>query len=197
MSNTKNDVEFKQTSMDLSKAIQGQEKREPKVVQAVKPTPKSASQPTQEKREPKHYVDGEVLTEKDLEKMSPTERENYLEEKRLANVEKMKNIKYHARDLRKKYQRTEDINSNQPEDPELDGVERDEFCDEFFYDSTSKNRQKNVCKKYHIKQRDLRKGVEVARKLFVPAMMKTEKQSVVMAICDLLEFGDLPGRNEK
>ena len=194
MSNTKNDVEFKQASMDLSKAIQGsaQEKREPKVVQAVKPTAKSAlspqpAQPTQEKQEPKHYVDGEVLTEKDLEKMSPTERENYLEEKRLANVEKLKKIKYHARDLRNKYQRSEEINSNQTEDPELDGEESDDF----FYDKPQKNKQKNVCKKYHIKQRDLRKGVEVARKLFVPAMMKTEKQSVVMAIMDLLEFGDL------
>lgn len=195
MSEKKN--EFQQTSIDINKVI---DKPPVKVVPAVKPTAPNGNgtqtaqqsaqaQPTKEKREPKHYVEGEVLTETDLQKMTITERENYLEEKRLANVEKLKEIRYHSRELKNKYQRVK-----QNEAPDVEESKEDEYDDFISIDS---KKQKNVCKKYRINVRELRKGVEVARRLFVPAMMKTEKQAVVMAICDLLEFGDLPGRIEK
>lgn len=184
MKENKNVVLPGQMAMDINAA------RTPPTVKTVTPSPRTEQAATSERK--KHYVQGEVLTESDLKNMTLRERNQYEREKDAAYLQKAREEQERVKELRRKYK--EPKNSvDEPKTQDLDEVDEDDGGE--LAESTSENKyirkQKNVCKKYKIKQSELRRGVERARELFVGKMLNSEKQRVVLAIIDLLEFGDI------
>ena len=51
--------------------------------------------------------------------------------------------------------------------------------------------QRNLCRKYGIKRKTLQSAIEEAKKLFVARLTVNFNSKVVVAIVDLLEFGDI------
>ncbi len=51
--------------------------------------------------------------------------------------------------------------------------------------------QHNLCRKYGIKRKDLQLAIEEAKKLFVARLTLNFNSKIVVAIVDLLEFGDI------
>lgn len=141
------------------------------------------------KENKKNYVPGETLTEEERDKMTALELENYESEKEVAFLKKAKEDRERVKALRKSRKAkspAEEISSEAP------GESEDCICDdEFSPKNNFSKRQANICRKYGITRRELRRGVERARELFVPKMFSTEKQKVILAIIYLLEFGDI------
>lgn len=142
------------------------------------------------KESKKNYVPGESLTEEEREKMTALELENYESEKEVAFLKKAKEDRERVKALRKNRKAkapAEEIPSEAPDES------NDDICDDEFSPKNNNfsKRQANICRKYGIKRRELRRGVERARELFVPKMFSTEKQKVILAIIYLLEFGDI------
>lgn len=139
----------------------------------------------------KNYVPGEALTEEDRKRMTATELENYQNEKDVAFLKKAKEESERVKKIRKARNAQAGVmpEENQNDVPDVDDDICEDETNEFPSKKTSK--QSNVCRKYGIKRRELRRGIERARELFVPKMFPTEKQKVILAIIDLLEFGDI------
>ena len=51
--------------------------------------------------------------------------------------------------------------------------------------------QRELCKKYGIKRKQLQRAIEEAKKLFVARLTVSFNSKIVVAIVDLLEFGDI------
>lgn len=51
--------------------------------------------------------------------------------------------------------------------------------------------QRNLCKKYGIKRKNLQAAIEEAKKMFVARLTVNFNSKIVVAIIDLLEFGDI------
>ena len=56
---------------------------------------------------------------------------------------------------------------------------------------TKREYQRNLCRKYGIKRKMLQNAIEDAKKLFVARLTTSYNSKVVVAIVDLLEFGDI------
>ena len=54
-----------------------------------------------------------------------------------------------------------------------------------------KKKKRNICKKYGIREKELKKAIEQARKLFVPKMGANYDSKLLIAIIELLEYGDI------
>ena len=54
-----------------------------------------------------------------------------------------------------------------------------------------KKKKRNICKKYGIREKELKKAIEQARKLFVPKMGANYDAKLLIAIIELLEYGDI------
>ena len=54
-----------------------------------------------------------------------------------------------------------------------------------------KKKQRRICEKYGIKEKQLNAATEQARKLFVPRMGAKTAPKLLVAIIELLEFGDI------
>jgi hypothetical protein len=178
MNNKKETVLPGQTSININEALTA-----PTSMPTVKPM-----MPTAPK---KNYVPGETLTEEDRNKMTATELENYEGEKDAAFLQKAKEESKRVKELRRKKK----LQNTLAEEISVEGLDEheDDICDDEFSSkiSSSKTKQSNICRKFGIKRRELRRGVELARELFVPKMFSREKQKVILAIIHLLEFGDI------
>lgn len=51
--------------------------------------------------------------------------------------------------------------------------------------------QRNLCRKYGIKRKELQLAIEEAKKMFVARLTVNFNSKIVVAIVDLLEFGDI------
>lgn len=51
--------------------------------------------------------------------------------------------------------------------------------------------QRNLCRKYGIKRKTLQNAIEEAKKMFVARLTVNYNSKIVVAIVDLLEFGDI------
>ena len=51
--------------------------------------------------------------------------------------------------------------------------------------------QRNLCRKYGIKRKTLQNAIEEAKKMFVARLTVNFNSKIVVAIVDLLEFGDI------
>lgn len=54
-----------------------------------------------------------------------------------------------------------------------------------------KKKKRKICKKYGIREKELKKAIEQARKLFVPKMGANYDSKLLIAIIELLEYGDI------
>ena len=54
-----------------------------------------------------------------------------------------------------------------------------------------KKKKRKICKKYGIREKELKKAIEQARKLFVPKMGANYDAKLLIAIIELLEYGDI------
>ncbi len=182
MNNKKETVLPGQTSININEVLTA-----PASMPTVKPTTPTAPK--------KNYVPGESLTEEDRNKMTATELENYEGEKDAAFLQKAKEESNRVKELRRKKK------LQNPLAEEFSLEVPDELCDEDeetveeipskISSCKSRKRQPNICRKHRITHRELRRGIERARELFVPKMFSTEKQKVILAIIELLEFGDI------
>ena len=163
-----------------------------KPVQTVQPT-----KPTAPKKEEIHYEPGKTLTEAQVQKMTEAEKKRYFQERDLALDKKCAEGVARRAALKKKIRKS----SNTEEDDELEESEDDDFEAEDDESTTAertsrkkkRRRRRNVCKKHGIKPRELKRGVETARAIFVPklAVNKGIPTKVLIAIIDLLENGDI------
>ena len=165
-----------------------------KPVQTVQP-----AKPTAPKKEELHYEPGKALTEDQLKKMTNSEKERYFQERDSALDKKCAEGVERRAALKKKIRAG---NSKAEEDDELEESEDDDFEEEDDESPTvartsekkkKRRRRRNVCKKHGIKPRELKRGVETARAIFVPklAVNKGIPTKVLIAIIDLLENGDI------
>ena len=165
-----------------------------KPVQTVQPT-----KPTAPKKEEIHYEEGKTLTEAQVQKMTEAEKKRYFQERDLALDKKCAEGVARRAALKKKIR---EESSNTEEDDELEESEDDDFEEEEDESPTvartsekkkKRRRRRNVCKKHGIKPRELKRGVETARAIFVPklAVNKEIPTKVLIAIIDLLENGDI------
>ena len=130
--------------------------------------------------------------------MSAAERERYEGEKEAAYLKKAREEQERVAALKKKYAKQDVMAEVTPpicSVPEAPEDEEDEIDEEFneneFKKSGKLKNIRKICRKYRIKAKELRRGIERARELFVPQMIKAEKQAVVLALIELLEFGDI------
>ena len=70
-----------------------------------------------------------------------------------------------------------------------DGAEESDGED--FETVPKKPKRRRICKKYGIKDKELSKAIDEARKLFVPKMGATCAPKLLVAIIELLEYGDI------
>lgn len=165
------------------------------VAPAQKETPKTEAK---EERAPL-YVPGETVTEEEWARMSAAERERYEGEKEAAYLKRAREEQERVVALKKKYAKKDvkaEVTPPTCSVPEAPEGEEDEFDEEFneneFKKSGKVKNCRKICRKYRIKPKELRRGIERARELFVPQMIKSESnQAVVLALIDLLEFGDI------
>ena len=126
--------------------------------------------------------------------MTTSEKERYFQERDAALDKKCaEGVKLRAA-LKKKI-RAESSESEEVEDDEEE-LEEDDEEEQPSEPSKKKKKsckQRNVCKKHKVKRRELRRGIETARGIFVPklAVNKEIPTKVLIAILDLLENGDI------
>ena len=136
------------------------------------------------------------MTEAQVQKMTEAEKKRYFQERDAALDKKCAEGVARRAALKKKI-RAESSESEEVEDDEEeleeDDVEEDEQPSEPSKKKKKSRKQRNVCKKHKVKRRELRRGIETAREIFVPklAVNKEIPTKVLIAIIDLLENGDI------
>lgn len=144
------------------------------------------------------------MTEAQVQKMPTSEKERYFQERDAAldkkcreDQEERKATAPLIREAKAK-RAAQKAESSKPEEVEDDEEELEEDDEEEQPSEPSKKKkksckQRNVCKKHKVKRRELRRGIETARGIFVPklAVNKEIPTKVLIAIIDLLENGDI------
>ena len=157
-----------------------------KPVQTVQP-----AKPTAPKKEELHYEHGKTLTEDQLKKMTNSEKERYFQERDLALDEACRQ-KQEKR--KRRAQQIRELESREREEvKEVKEVQASEEEEEEEPKEKKSRGQRRLCKKHKVKRRELKRGIETARAIFVPKLATNKEipTKVLIAILDLLENGDI------
>lgn len=126
-------------------------------------------------------------------------KEEQLEIKQAEFEKKQRAERERIQELRKKLKEKEEEKKTDPSIEAVARTDEETSIEETIpeaeivaYSAKSKREyQRNLCRKYGIKRKDLQNAIEEAKKMFVARLTVNYNSKIVVAIVDLLEFGDI------
>lgn len=129
-------------------------------------------------------------TEEEFKKASAKQREEHIAKKEAEFLDKQAAERARVEALKKKLKGEEPTASAPPVNDleELDQESEEEYSASAIPERKKKRR---ICQKYKIKERQFKAAIEEARKIFVPKLGARLHPKLLVAIIELLEFGDI------